>query len=136
MNHLLCLTIGQETAKNINVSQSFMSHSVLWSEWKLFNLFATLEFFSENFLGHLNCRKHRIFIFQLSRQDFGQKSVTWCQNFGQTIYAKNIKQQKSCAHLSSAEKNPNRSFTIVVFLKMFAVMRKVFVFMLLGCQLK
>ena len=43
MNHLLCSTIEQETGKNINVSQSFMSRGVLWSEWKLFNLFTTLS---------------------------------------------------------------------------------------------
>lgn len=58
--------------------------------------------------------------------------VTSCNQGNHPTYQMKILE----AHLSSEEKNPHRSFIIVVFLKMFAVMRKDFVFMLLGCQLK
>ena len=86
MNHLLCSTIEQETGKNINVSQSFMSRGVLWSEWKLFNLFATLEFFSENFLGHLNFWKDGVFPLNFQHLQPGLVSDQWsCVDWDNTL---------------------------------------------------
>ena len=131
MNHLLCFTIVQEPAKNINVSQSFMSRSVLWSEWKLFNLFATLEFFSENFLGHLNFWKDGVFTLNFSpsatrlgqwpmimcglgQQVTREKVITSCPNCNQTNHTKDIQQQVRvkilCSPLIWRIKNPPRSF--------------------------
>ena len=43
-------------------------------------------------------------------------------------------EKNSLTHLLS-EKNPQRSL-IIVFLQLMVVMRRVFVFMLLGCQVK